>query len=508
MSTASRVIKNTGFLYIKMAITIVVSLYSTRLILQALGASDFGIFTIVGGAIAMLGFLNSTMANATQRFMSYAEGEGTEEKKLKVFNVSFLLHIIIAILTALILLVAFFPLFNGILNINPERLHAAKIVYACLVISTLLTIMNVPYDAVMNAHENMLYYSVIGVVESFLKLGVAFACLYSSGDKLIIYGVLMACIPLLTLSIMKVYCHRNYVECKFAFTKNFDFALMKEITFFSGWNFLTAISNLISGQGIGVVLNHFFGTKLNAAHGIAQQVNSQLCAFAENMRKALNPVIVKSAGAKDINAMNYAALMGCKISTLLTAFFAIPLILEMPYVLNLWLKAVPDWAVLFCRLQLLQSLILQSAGSLSTSIYAQGKIREYAIWKSLMNLLPIFVTYLCFRMGGGPFWLYAPMILLWGIGGNIVILQYAGKLCGQSISEWMRIVFCPLVVTIVFMYFSGLLISSFMLSSFFRLVVCSCITSTAMIILTWTLGLGDREKNMVIMYIRKILCRK
>ena len=179
MSTTSRVVKNTGFLYVKMGVTIFVSLYTLRILLASLGAADYGIFTIVGGAIAMLGFLNSTMANATQRFMSYAEGEGDLEKKKQIFNVSMILHIFIALLTCVLLLIVFYPLFNGVLNIQPERVYAAKIVYFCLIFSTLLTIVNAPYDAVMNAHENMLYYSIIGIFESILKLMIAFYCVYT-----------------------------------------------------------------------------------------------------------------------------------------------------------------------------------------------------------------------------------------------------------------------------------------------------------------------------------------
>lgn len=169
MSTTTRVIKNTGFLYAKMGITVFVSLYTTRLILSALGASDFGVFNIIGGAIVMLGFLNSTMANATQRFMSYAEGEGNLTKKRQVFNVSMVLHVGVALATGVILLTAMYPFFHGVLNIPTGRVFAAKAIYLCTLVSTLLTIVNVPYDSVMNAHENMLYYSLIGIFECFLK---------------------------------------------------------------------------------------------------------------------------------------------------------------------------------------------------------------------------------------------------------------------------------------------------------------------------------------------------
>lgn len=232
VSTSIRIIKNTGFLYIKMGINVFISLYSTRLILSSLGASDFGVFNIVGGAITMLGFLNSTMANATQRFMSYAEGEDNLDKKKKVFNVSMILHMIVAFITGLILFGAMFPLFDNVFNILPERVLAAKVIYISLIISTIFTILNVPYDAVMNAHENMLFYSFIGVFEAILKLLVAFVCVFSSFDKLIVYGVLMAFIPFVTLSIMKIYCHRKYDECVLSFCKFWDSRLIKNITFF------------------------------------------------------------------------------------------------------------------------------------------------------------------------------------------------------------------------------------------------------------------------------------
>ena len=368
MSAKNRVIKNTVFLYAKMGITVFISLYTTRLILESLGASDFGVFNIIGGAIVMLGFLNSTLANATQRFMSYAEGEGNLLKKKKVFNVSIVLHAGVALATGIILLIAMYPFFHGVLNIPSERVFAAKIIYLCTLLSTLLTIVNVPYDAIMNAHENMLYYSLVGIFESLLKLLVAFACVYTSSDKLILYGILMALIPFITLSIMKIYCHRKYEECVFGFHRYWDVSLVKQITSFFSWNFLTAISSLASFYGTSLVLNHFFGTVLNAAQGIANQVNGQLSNFSLNLMKAVNPIIVKRAGSGDNEAMNRATLVSGKYSTLLIVFFAIPFILEMHFILRLWLKEVPQWTSLFCAMQLIITIICQMANSAATSI--------------------------------------------------------------------------------------------------------------------------------------------
>lgn len=497
MSTTTRVIKNTGFLYVKMGITVFISLYTTRLILASLGASDFGVFNIVGGAITMLGFLNSTMANATQRFMSYAEGANDLLKKKQVFNVSMVLHLGIALLTGMILLAAMYPLFNGIFNIQPDRIFAAKVIYLSLIVSTMFTIVNVPYDAVMNAHENMLYYSLIGIFESLLKLIVAFACVYTTSDKLIVYGILMAIIPFVTLTIMKIYCHRKYEECFIGFKKYWSIGLVKEIASFSGWNFLTAISSLASYYGTGLVMNHFFGTILNAAQGIANQVNGQMSAFSLNLMKAVNPIIVKRAGAQDIEAMNKATLASGKYSTLLIVFFAVPFILEMHCVLNFWLRDVPEWTSLFCCLQLVITIICQMASSAATSIYAQGNIKWYAIYKSLMNIAPIIMTYIAYTFGGAPYWLYIAMITIWAIGGDMVIMQYANKVSKLKKIVFLREVVFPVVIIVLFMLAFGYLPQLLMEEGFFRLVVSCIVTSLVFVLIIWLYIFTTDERHMV-----------
>lgn len=505
MSTSSRVIKNTGYLYIKMGITMFVSLYSTRLILSSLGASDFGLFNVVGGAIAMLGFLNSTMANATQRFMSYAEGEGVLEKKRAVFNVSVVLHVIIALVTIILLLAAMYPLFNGVFNIEEGRMPAAIVVYLSLIFSTVLTILNVPYDAVMNAHENMLYYSIMGIFESLLKLGIAFICVYTTHDKLIMYGVLMALVPVITLSIMKIYCHRHYDECIIAPRRYWDKSLVKHISDFFGWNFLTAISSLFSAQGIGIVLNHFFGSLLNAAQGIAVQVSGSVSTFSGNMMKAINPVITKSAGSNDLATMNFITLEGCKFSALLTMFFAIPLSLEVKYCLTVWLGEIPEWAVLFVVLQLVQGIIVQLTNSAATGVYAQGDIKHYAIWKSVMNAMPVLVVWFAFMIGGGPVWLYIPMIVVWGIGGDIVILYFAEKKCGLQTKQFISDVLTPILFVALSMIACGLIPVLLMPTGIIRLL-CTCFsTSIGMFAVCWFYAFTFTEKDLLKHLISRII---
>lgn len=495
MTTASRIIKNTGYLYFKMGVTIILSLLTTRIILKSLGAVDFGVFNIVGGTIVMLGFLNSTMSNATQRFMSYTEGEGSLTKKRQVFNVTILLHLAIAIMTVLLLIIAMAPLFDSVFSIPQDRVFAAKVIYVSLLVSTFLSIINVPYEAVLNSHENMLYYSIVGIFESVLKLLIAILCAYSGKDKLIVYGILMASIPLITLSIMKIYCHKNYEECVIRPRKYWDKSVMSDISSFFGWNFLTAITSLFSAQGCGVVLNHFFGPVLNAAQGIANQINGYMSSFSGNMMKALNPVIVKRAGAGDIDSMNSITITGCKYSTYLTMLFAIPCIIVMSDLLNIWLVEVPDWAVLFCSLQLVQTIIIQTANSISTAIYAQGDIKWYAIFKGLTNLLPVILTYLSFRLGGGPYWLYIFMIVVWSIGGNIVIIHFANKNCDVSISSYIKGVVFPVLETSAIMFAAGFFISCFVPNPIMKIILCGFFTTISLLMSVVFFGATKVEKQ-------------
>lgn len=448
-SVANRVIKNTGFLYAKMGITMFISLYTTRLILNSLGASDFGIFNIVGGAIAMLGFLNAAMASATQRFMSYSEGEGDKEKQRNIFNVSFILHLGISLFVGIALLIAGFFFFNGILNIPPDRVFAAKVVYGSLIVSTMFTVMTVPYDAAMNAHENMKYYAIVGIFESLLKLAVAFACVYTSFDKLIVYGSLMACIPLVTLSIMRIYCHRHYEECIIAPRKYWKKDLMKEMTSFAGWNFFSSSVTMISAYGQGIILNNFFGTVLNAAQGIASQINGQLQVLSSNMLKAVNPILGKSVGAHNTELLIKSTVLGAKYAAALYSLVAIPLFIETPYILKLWLKNVPDWAVIFVRFQLLKTFIEFQFVTLPSSISATGKIKKYSFYSSLSNLMQLPAIYILFKLGYPPYCMYIATILF----GNLVVygiaMYFAKKNYSLSIIAYLKCVLLPVYSSLI-----------------------------------------------------------
>lgn len=508
MSTSNRVIKNTGYLYAKMGITMFISLYTTRLILNSLGATDFGIFNIVGGAIAMLGFLNGAMAGATQRFMSYAEGEGRKDKQKSIFNVSVVLHFCIAILLGIVLLIAGYFFFDGILNIPADRIHAAKMIYYFMIASTMLTVMTVPYDAVLNAHENMLYYSLVGIVESVLKLAVAFIVVYTLSDKLIIYGALMAAISLVVMVIMRVYCRRKYEECVFAPRKYWSRGIMKEMTFFAGWSFLGSMSSLVGNYGYGIVVNHFFGVILNAAMGIVNQLNGQLMVFSNSMMKALNPVITKSEGSQDRNSMIRYSFIGCKFSFLLLAFIAVPVLIEAPFILRIWLKNVPEWTILFLRLQVIRTLLELLTQGLGTALSAEGRIKSLNISSLITNLTPLPILWLLFTLKFPPYWLYIVIIVIMVMGGNFFKLYYSYKYCNIKLSSYFQYVLKPCVLCAILSALIGYIPSLTMPAGWSRLLLCIFFSLSTCGIFIYKKVLSSQERETVLKLAKKMINRK
>lgn len=496
-STATRIIKNTGWLYAKMGITMFISLYTTRLILQGLGASDFGIYNIVGGAISMLGFLDSAMASATQRFMNYSEGEGDISKKKIIFNVSYYLHLGISTVVALLLTIAGFIFFNGILNIPDERITAAYIVYGSLIVSTVFTVMSVPYAAVLNSHENMKFYSLVGILESILKLTVAFACVYSNYDKLIIYGILMALVPIISRIVMRIYCHHYYSECHISFRHYYDKDTMKEMTSFAGWNFLGSSSSMIGNYGNGVVMNHFWGATLNAAMGIAGQLDGMLHTLSNNLLKALNPVITKSEGAGDRERMLNTAMMGSKLSFFLYSIICIPFFLEMPYILKLWLKDIPDWAIIFARLQLIRTLIEQYTCTFSSAINAEGHIANMNKVNMLLNFVPLLLNIVLFSNGCSPISLYVVNAIIFGIGLSSSKIYFIHKNCGMDYKKSILQLVLPLTIVFIIILIIGYGILAITENGFIQLFTISIVTMVLHLILYYTFVLNRHERCIV-----------
>ena len=437
MKSANRVVMNTGFLYGKLLITIIISLYSTRLVLHALGETNYGIFALVGGVIAMLSFLNGAMSVTTQRYLSFYLGGHNDSKLKSVFSLSVLLHLVIGLIIVLLLELGGILLFNGILNIPVERLGTAKVVFHFMVVSMFFTINAVPYDASINAHENFLLDALMGIFESFVKLGIAIWLFYAKVDKLILYGLLIAGLTILIRIIKSTYCYFKYQECHVHLNSHFNFVLLKEMFSFAGWSIFGSFCSIIRNQGLAVVLNMFYGIVINAAYGVANQVNSNLNHFSTNMIRALYPQIVKSEGSGDRERMLRFAMLASKVSFFLLAFFAIPLIIEMPYILNIWLKKVPENTIIFCQLIIILSLIQQLTVGLMAAITSVGKIKVFQIVVGSLLLLNLPLAYTLIKFGLPAYSVFLGSIFLECIAGGARI-WFAHKIAGLSMIHFLN----------------------------------------------------------------------
>jgi Na+-driven multidrug efflux pump len=448
--------KNTGYLYAKMGIQVFLSLYTTRLILDALGATDFGIYGIVASFISLLSVFQMAMASSTQRFISFAEGEKNDGHKCVVFSSSLFLHLGIAVIILLILELSSLFLFDGIFNIPNNRIAAAKFIYQCAIFSIFISVLVSPYEGLINAHENMLYFSIVGVMESFFKFVIALMVSMYAGDKLCLYGLLMALISLVVAVILCSYCNRKYSEAKTISLKNVEYSTIKRMAAFAGWGGVGTISWVIFHQGNAIILNHFFGTIYNAAHSLAYQLSGQIGALGNTALKALNPVIVKDAGARDYQGMYNATRMGNSISFFLISLCNLPVLVHLEALLYWWLKEVPICTELFIYLYFSAVLIESLAPCLIVAIQGVGNIKAFQLLCTVCNILAPVVIIFLLMANFQPYIIYCLMIISSAFK-LLIRIFYARKVCGFPLGEMIMDTIRSVVLFIIGMILALLL---------------------------------------------------
>lgn len=496
MLAAKKVVNNTGYLYVRMIITILVSLYSTRLILSALGESDYGIFSLIAGVIALLSFINSGMSVATSRYISFYLGANYMEKLKAAFSSSVLLHLLIGITIVILLEIGGVFLFNGVLNIPEDRIHTAKIIYQCMVVSTFFSINAAPYSATIGSHENMLYLAVVGIVESFAKLGIAIVLVHAKTDKLILYGLLMAALSVLVRIVMSVYCQRKYEECRVKVRSHYQINLVKEMLLFAGWNVYSMFCYVLNTQGMNVLLNLFFGVKVNAAYGIANQVNGTLSSFSTNMIKAFLPQIFKSGGSGNNERMLKLSMLSSKLSIFLLALFALPIFLEMDFVINLWLKDVPEYTVIFCRLVLIICILQQPAAGLMAAITAVGNIKTYQLVTGSIQFFNIPIAYGLIKLGLPPYSVLIGSIFLEFINTSLVI-WFAHTIAGLNVRYFVINTLGKSFLSVILAAFFALLVMLLLDKGLIRALTIGIITTSSLLILGKYIAFTRDENNKI-----------
>lgn len=401
ISSKSTIAKNTVLLYGRTILIMLVTLYTSRVILQALGVEDYGVYTAIGGIVSLLSIVIGPIDGSISRFLTYELGRGDKEMLKRYFGTGLTIMVLFAILAIIILETIGLWFLNNKMVINPDRLTAANWVLHLSILSFVVNMIASPYRAVLIAHEKMTLFAYMGILDVLLKLVVAFIIKYSSFDRLVFYAILMFVVAIIIRIVYAFVCNKEFEECRNPKIK-IDKDLFGVLFSFAGWSLFGAAAGVCKGQGINVLFNLYGGPVVNAAYGIAHQVNGAVGSFVNNFTTALNPSIIKSYAAQQRDYMLSLVYQGAKYSFFLVFVFALPLILETEYVTKLWLGQTPDYSVAFIQLMLLHSLVESLSKTIMTGTHASGNIRLYQIVVGGMQILILPIAYILLRVGLSP----------------------------------------------------------------------------------------------------------
>lgn len=452
-----RIAKNTIALYFRTFITMIVGLYTSRVMLQALGINDYGVNNVVGGIVAMSSLITNTMSQAISRYITFTLGQGDDPEKLKImFSTSINTQIVMSVLAVVILEAAGLWFLNTQANIPEGRIIAAHWVFQCSLISLIVSLISSPYNALLVAHERMSIYAYTSIAEALLKLGIAFLIITYDGDRLILLSALTVLVGLIMRFFYGWYCGKHFKEAHYN-PKIFDKRLLKELTVFSGWNLLNNGAWVFATQGVNMLVNVFFGVAYNAARGIAQTVNSAVQSFVGNFTMAFSPQITKSYAAGEKEYAIHLGNRGTKFAWLMMYIFIVPVCCEAETLLQLWLGQVPDWAVLFLRFAMFESLAVSSGQNLFRLIQADGNVKKYTIHAAITAGMIFPLSWLLYYWGAPVWTAYLVFILDFTIL-NLVRFYDLKKLMPFSIRQFIKEVLIPCLCVSVFSFVLPLII--------------------------------------------------
>ena len=499
-TNTKRIAKNTLMLYFRQILILLVSLYTVRVVLNVLGAEDYGIYNVVAGVVTMFNFLGHSMASASQRYFSYDLGKGNFEHLKITFSVTFQIYLILAIIIVIIAETIGLWFVNNKLVIPGERMNAANWIFQAAIFSFLVTLITTPYMAVIIAHENMNVYAYASIIEAFLKLLIVFILKIFKYDKLIVYGILLSFVSLVNTSVYRFYCHKKYPESKLTFIR--DFKYLKEILDYSGWNLFGSVSTVVKKQVLNILLNQFYGPVISATRTIASQVNTAVSSFANNFSTALRPQIIKTYAKGDKDVTFKLVYRGCKLTFFLMYIFTLPLVIEMDIVLRIWLKTPPEQVVIFTRLALIEALILSISYPIMSLSHASGKIKLYqgVVGGILLMNLPISWIVLSF---GCPAYSVMIVTVILEVIAFVLRLIIIKKITGMSISAYFLNTIIPCMFVSIISMVLPLLIYYFMESSLLRLFITFLVSVIGIGISAFFIGINKSERKFVIDYIKR-----
>ena len=395
-----RIAKNTALLYGRMIVLMAISFFTSRIMLNALGVDDYGINNVVGGLVSMFSLLSSSLSSATSRFLTFGLGKGDKDELRKIFSTSVNIHVVLAIVVVVAIEAIGVWFLNHKMTIPGTRLYAANWVLQCSTISFAVGLLSIPYNAAIIAHEKMSAFAYMTLLDAAFRLGIVYSIYYYGGDKLILLAILLLLPRFISQFIYWIYCKRTFEECTYQVV--WDKKIFNDIFGFAGWNFIGCTAGLMKDQGVNIAINLFTGPAINAARGIAMQINGIVSQFINNFIIALNPQIIKDFATGELTRMHHLIFRGTRLSYYLFMFLSIPILFETEKILYIWLGQIPAHTVLFVRLALILSLAEILSNALITAQLATGKIKIYQIVVGGILLLNFPVSYLLLRIGYSP----------------------------------------------------------------------------------------------------------
>lgn len=494
-SNNKRIAKNTLFLYFRMLFTMGVSLFTSRVVLQALGVEDYGVYNVVGGVITMFTFITSAMVSSTQRYLNFELASGNIKRLRSVFNTSLQIHILIAVVIIILgETVGLWFLLNKL--IIPEgRMIAAMWVYQCSILACAISILSMPYNADIIAHEKMSAFAYISILEVSLKLIIVYLLYVLPFDKLILYALLILFVQLFIRFIYSIYCHRHFEESHFRLY--IDRVLLKEMSGFAGWSFCGNLASILFTQGLNIMLNIFFGPVVNAARGIAVQVQSAVQQFVGGFQTAINPQITKNYAVGNITQMHLLMFRSARFSFLLLFFISLPVLLETDFLLNIWLKTVPQDTVIFTQIMICVSLLYTISNPCMIANQATGNVKRYQmiVGGFLLSILPVSYFVLCL---GAP--AYSVFIVHFVIESTaqVIRMYLLKKLIDLPIVQYIKHIYMPLISTVLISIIMPLMVHMMLDVGWLRFIVVGLTSSFSVGFSSLIIGLTKNERSFLI----------
>ena len=497
-----RIAKNTLFLYVRMVVVMLITLYTTRALLGVLGISDYGIYNVVCGLVSMFGFLNTSMANGVQRFYNYELGKGHQNQISKIYSHAVAIQFLLSLIIIIIVETVGVWYLNNKLVIPNDRVIAANWIFHFSMVNLLFVVISVPYSAAIMAYEKMNFYAVVSIMDAVLKLLIVYILPYISSDNLIMYGLLITSISIMDFILNFSYCRTKFSELKFHV--NFKKDLFGSMLSFSGWNIFGSFAHMFKNQGLNLVLNSFWGTAINAANGVAGQVNAAVNSLTANFLTAVRPQMIKSYASGNMDYLMKMLYSTSKLTFYLVMILAIPLILEIEPILNFWLGVgkYPEETISFCRLTILITLFDSFATPISTIVHASGKMKKFQIVCSSVILLVVPLAYISSRLGGS-----AEMTLAMGIFVTIatqfVRLHLISNIIDFSERKYYIKVFLPTQVVFIISLATNYAIYKIMPDGILYLFILFFTAVLVSSVAIFLIGINTSEKRIIVSFLKK-----